>query len=296
MNLKMKNYFEKLSRFFYRYISQELLAKSIFKTTFGRDINMKYPKTFNEKVNWLKFHSDTSQWSVLADKYLVRDYVHKCGLDDILVEIYAMWNSAYKVDFSKLPSSFVLKANNGCKTVMLVENKNELDEKKIKETLAKWLKYKYGNRTAEPHYLSIKPCIIAEQLLENTNKDISTTLIDYKFQCIGGEPIYVQAMINRKGNDYLYNMYDLNWNSLKEYINKDIYFRLCDIPRPMSLDYMLLICRKLSKDFKQVRIDLYEVNGKPYFGEMTFTSAGGYDTDFNYEFDLLLGNKLNICI
>tara|TARA_R110001592_G_scaffold228395_2_gene484938 strand:+ start:4165 stop:5046 length:882 start_codon:yes stop_codon:yes gene_type:complete len=289
----IKKVIDKIKRKYLAYTNPQKLAKILFKRILKRDLNLNDPKSFNEKINWLKFNSDTTLWTQLADKYLVSVFIKEQGLEDFLIKSYGKWDNVDDINFNELPESFVIKSNNGCKTVLLVKNKKDIDEKAVRKTLKKWLKIKFGYDSAEPHYLNIKPCIIAEEYLQESNS-ISSTLIDYKFICIHGEPTFIKVYANRNKTSYDLNIYDPSWVSQRQFVNNEIFPNEVHIPRPKTLDTMLHICSVLSKDFPQVRIDLYEVSGKTYFGEMTFTSFGGYDPDFTLELDLKLGDLLNI--
>tara|TARA_B110000091_G_C13809350_1_gene474169 strand:+ start:1101 stop:2045 length:945 start_codon:yes stop_codon:yes gene_type:complete len=275
------------------------LASILHKDYCKRDINWNSPRDLNEKINWLKFNTDTSPWSDLSDKYKVRSYVEKCGLGDLLVELYGVWENADDINFDKLPNSFVLKANNGSATVLLVKDKTTLDLVKIRTQLKKWQKSRFGIMEAEPHYLSLKPCIIAEQLLENDNSEFSTSLIDYKIWCFNGEPYSIWTCSNRQigGATYVAS-HDMNWKVHPERSVFTDHYRQCtnNIPRPKSLEQMIDACRILAKDFPQVRMDFYECQGKAYFGEMTFTSFGGYMDFYSHKYLLELGAKVKLTI
>ena len=272
----------------------EKLAKLLYRRKFHKELNLNNPQTFNEKVNWLKFRSDTSLWTELADKYKVREYIKNNGLEEILVKLYGKWDRVEDIDFEQLPNSFVLKSNNGCGTVLLVEDKTKLDLQATRKLLKKWLKQKYGYTTAEPHYTTIKPCIIAEEYLKWDNPSISSSLIDYKFHCIHGSPLYIQVMSDRQpGHIYHWNIYNTFWQPYSGYIPPQLK-KDSEIPCPQSFERMLDICKILSKPFPQVRIDLYEIGGKIYFGEMTFTSAGGYDDEIPNDLDVEMGEKMNL--
>ena len=272
----------------------EKLAKLLYRRKFHKELNLNNPQTFNEKVNWLKFRSDTSLWTELADKYKVLEYIKNNGLEEILVKLYGKWDRVEDIDFEQLPNSFVLKSNNGCGTVLLVEDKTKLDLQATRKLLKKWLKQKYGYTTAEPHYTTIKPCIIAEEYLKWDNPSISSSLIDYKFHCIHGSPLYIQVMSDRQpGHIYHWNIYNTFWQPYSGYIPPQLK-KDSEIPCPQSFERMLDICKILSKPFPQVRIDLYEIGGKIYFGEMTFTSAGGYDDEIPNDLDVEMGEKMNL--
>jgi hypothetical protein len=278
-------------------------AKYVYKKTTGRKLNLKDPKDYNEKVQWLKVFSDTSEWTKLSDKYKVREYVEKCGLKEILVELYGVWERAEDIDFNKLPDKFVLKTNHGNGKNLLVSNKDQLNINETREQFSVWLKEKVS---FEPHTWNIPRKIIAEEYLEDAlSTEISSTLIDYKFWCINGEPIIVMVLYDReylslkelKKNKKLHmkaSVFDLDWNLRTDIISGPLSEEeSLPIPRPSSFDEMIRICKILSKPFIQVRVDLYEVNGKVYFGELTFTPGGGLSY-FTPEYFLKLGEKMDL--
>lgn len=250
----------------------------------------------NHKIQWLKLYGDTSQWSRLADKYAVRRYVEEKGLADILNTLYGVWDKVDDIDFGKLPQSFVLKTNHGCGDVILVEDKNKMDIKTVKRTLAKSLKRKYGYGTAELHYTKIPPRIIAEHYLKQDG-GLSSSLIDYKFYCFNGEPrcamVVYDRVIGGSAMKYIYELYPWHKNAQASDIkHQKMHSR--EIPAPTNLDKMLDICRKLSEGFPLVRVDLYEVNGKIFFGELTFTSEAGFITYLSKEYREELGRHLHL--
>jgi hypothetical protein len=262
-----------------------------------RHINWDNPKDINEKINWLKFNSDTSTWSELSDKYAVRKYIENAGFGNMLVKLYGVWSNVEEINFDELPQSFVLKSTNGSGTVMVVEDKNKLDLIEVKKTLKKWLSLKFGVMTAEPHYFSISPQIIAEELLVNDKKGVSSSLIDYKIWCFNGEPYSIWTCSNRKiGGETYVASHDLYWNIHLEHSVFVDHYRQCNnnISKPQSLDKMLNACRVLTKNFQQVRVDFYDVDGHPYFGEFTFTSSGGYMDFYTDDYLLEMGSQFQI--
>lgn len=181
---------------YYRKRDLKKLASLLYYNISHKKINWSSPKNLNEKINWLKFNSDTSVWTKLADKYLVRDYVKERGLSSILVELYGVWDDACDIDFNLLPTSFVLKTNHGCGTIIVVKNKNSINEDEVRKQLNTWLQLKFGTIYAEPHYNSIKPKIIAEEYLKNDNAN-STSLVDYKVFCLEGKPYSILVCADR---------------------------------------------------------------------------------------------------
>lgn len=259
--------------------------------------NFESPVDLNEKINWLKFFGDTSKWADLADKYKVRDYVTSLGLSDILVKLYGRWDKACNIDWDSLPNQFVLKVNNGCGDILICKDKNRLDKKSIVRMYDKLLSKKYGDVSGEPHYAKIEPCIIVEELLDISKQSISTSsLIDYKIWCLNGKPYCVWCAWNRDKNGADTGVYDLDWNYHPEWSIFSNHYRQGKLllPKPKLFNQMLDIASKLSSDFPILRVDLYEVNGKIYFGELTFTSLGGFMDYLTPQVLLDMGNKVDL--
>lgn len=246
--------------------------------------DFEHPKDINEKINWLKFYGDTSLWSLLADKYRVRDYVKERGLEDCLIPLIGKWDTVEDIDWDTLPHQFVMKCNNGSGDVVVCKNKEKLNKEETLSYFRKQLSKEYGILTGETHYALIKPCIIAEELLAPNDKG---GLIDYKIWCFDGKPAYIVCYSNRHDKYYCkIGVYDTEWNSHPEFLRYSSHYKKEKEPieRPLCLQQMLDIASRLSHDIPQVRVDLYEVNGKVFFGEMTLTSSGGYMAHFTQEF------------
>lgn len=279
------------------YVSPKTLAAIHFRRSFGRWINWSNPRDINEKIQWLKFHSDTSKWTPLADKYRVREYIKECGLEDMLVRLYGKWNRAEDIDWDSLPRQFVMKTNHGSGDALICRDKDTLDKAYWTAYFGKLLTKQFGRIMGEPHYNKIQPCIIAEELLDNTKQQVaSTSLVDYKVWSFRGCPAYIWACHNRTKEACEVGVYDLDWRMHPEYSNSTSHYVLSSqpIPRPKSLERMLQAASILSKDFPELRVDFYEVNGKPYFGELTFTSAAGLNSFYTQEFLNILGDLCHI--
>lgn len=275
------------------------LAKLRFRKLFRKKLDLNTPQDLNEKILWLSLLSDTSLWTRCADKYAVRGYVEEKGLGDILVKLYGKWDKVEDINWNSLPNSFVMKTNNGAGTVLVVKNKDELNLAKTKEMLKSWLAKDITSSTTEFHYRNIKPCIIAEELLELTEEDrfVSSSIIDYKIWCFNGKPDSVLVCSNRrKEGGCALSVFDLDWNYRPEasIFNNDHFEAPHPIPRPERLEDMLDVATRLSSDFPEVRVDLYHINGKIYFGELTFTSLGGTMTYYTPKELLRMGQKIDI--
>lgn len=273
------------------------VARLKFYYKFHRWPHFEHPTDLNEKINWLKFYGDSSRWSDLSDKYKVREYITGKGLDNILVKLYGKWDKAEDIDWDSLPEQFVMKANNGCGDVLICKDKSILDKQAIVKQYGKLLSTRYGDTSGEPHYAAIKPCIIAEELLDISKQPIKTSsLIDYKIWCLNGKPELFYCIWNRTKASIETRMYDLDWTYHPEwavYSNHYIEGKV-DLPRPQNFDQMLIIAEKLSEGFPIVRVDLYEVDKKVYFGELTFTSLGGFMDYITQEQLLLMGEIVKL--
>lgn len=287
----------RLQRRYYAKFDPVKFTQLLYKEAIGEYPDLKNPKTLNEKILWLKLHSDTSRWSLLADKLRVREYVAQCGLKETLNDLYAHWKSAHEIDFNdpRLPKSVVLKTNHGCGDVCIVRDKTQIDTHRLRKKLHTALKLCYGAKTAEPHYQGINRHILAERLLPN-DSPYGCSLIDYKFYCFNGEPRYCLVCYDRKTHrNFKTELHDSHtWEDLSRYLTIGQYYQPSQprIPRPASLEQMLDIARRLSRDIPMVRVDLYEVEKQPIFGEMTLTPGAGISTKFTPEFQKIMGSQL----
>ena len=257
----------------------------------------------NEKINYLKFHADLDEWARLADKYAVREYVIERGLSEILVPLYGKYDTPQELiaDWEGLPKSFVVKANHGCGEIKIVRDKNTIDLRKLEEETTAWLKERFGRGTNEKHYLRIKPCLIVEQLLEdNTVADFSRSLIDYKVWCFDGKPYCFFVGVDRDvehtdgSHHVFFDAYDTKWNRIENAMTGKTPLPDRTLPKPKNLERLLECAAILSKGLKQVRVDLYDIEGKIYFGEMTLTSQGGYMDYFTKDFLLEMGKQFEV--
>lgn len=242
----------------------------------GHEIDWNNPRDINEKIQWLMCFSDTSEWTRLADKYLVRDFIKERGFENILTKLYGVWDNANDIDFDVLPEKFVLKCNHDSASTIIVDKRKGFDRKNIVSFLNKCLKRKFGYVNCEPHYNKIPPKIIAEEFLEEKNSSYRS-LTDYKFWCFDGKAYYICVMFDRTDDNVYETVYDIEWNNYPDYLQAyDQYKRGENIlPKPDNLKEMIAIAELLSKGFPEVRVDLYNVDGKIYFGEMTFSANRG---------------------
>lgn len=245
-------------------------AEYLYYIQLGKQIDWKNPHDINEKINWLAFHTDTSEWTKLADKYRVREFVKERGLGDILIPLLGVWSNTDEINIDLLPDKFVLKTNCGSGDTCIIDKNIVEWREEVYDRLNRALKCRFGIETAEPHYLRIKPCIIAEQLLQTKDE---TAITDYKIWCFNGKPYCFFTCSNRNIEKHTvdFNYYDLEWNRHDEKMAVN-YRNNAEVKKPNNIKQLLYYASILSEGFPQVRVDLYEIDDKIYFGEMTFTS------------------------
>lgn len=273
----------------HRVLPNEILSKIYFKIVLGKKLNLINPRTFNEKIQWLKLYYLPQNKNVIActDKYSVRDYLKNKGYGKFLTPLLGNWDKSEDINWDTLPKSFVLKCTHGCAYNIIVQDKYLANEKVIKKQLNTWLREDFGAFNIEIHYSKIEHRrIICEEFLGND-------IIDYKFFCFNGEPRYMyiskdlihdrQAQI---GFFYL--------DGTKMPMKRDDYKDLTAAILPSFFSEMVNIAKDLSKEFPFVRVDFFVTNNRFYFAELTFTPGGGM-MPFNPEkYDLEWGSMLNI--
>lgn len=271
------------------------MANRLYKKHFGRSINWDNPTEMNEKIRWMQFNSDTSMWTKLADKYKAREFIENKGYGDILVPLLGVWYDAHNIDFSLLPKSFVIKTNHGCGDVFVIKDKSQVDLELLRSKMQGYLKTPFGYENVELHYLSIKPCIIAEEMLP-TDCDFSSSMVDYKFYCINGKPYCCGVFYDRDPVTHHTNstFYDMNWTRHDEWRNPKIDVQSKDIPRPNTLNKMIQACNDLAIDFPFVRLDFYEAKNHLFFGEFTFTPASLSGGSVSRKLCEIIGSKIKI--
>lgn len=298
MDIKIKKLFIPIiwvTRLFGRNFPKALVRIRYF-VRFKKHLNLKNPKTLNEKILYMSLCTDTTLWTRLADKYNAREYVEECGLSDILVPLFGHWYKAEDIDFDKLPQQFVIKSTHGCGDVVIVKDKSTIDCESIRKQMSVAINEIYGELEGGKHYMRMQPAIIAEGLLDNdeTSNHYSSSLIDYKFWCFNGKAHYVRVYGNR-GLQTDVMTYDMEWNSHPEYsiITKEFKPGM-KMPKPQNFERMIEIVETLGKPFPVVRVDLYNIGGKIYFGELTFTSHGGMMNNLTKEFQTICGDLIDV--
>lgn len=263
---------------------------------FKKRINLKNPQTLDEKIQYLKFHDYYQNPLVTqcADKYAVRDYVKQCGCEEILNELYFVWDSVDEIEWDKLPNQFVIKWNFGCGQNLICFDKSKLDIEDAKRKLKEWYKIHDAFYLAysEMQYQGIPPKLICEKLIETEDGGLP---VDYKLYCFSGKADCVLVCVGRNtnGHDTAYYFFDKDWN-LRRY-NKRGKEAPADftLPKPDGLEKLFEYAEKLTKPFPFVRADFYLEKGKVTFGELTFTPCGGFDVNRLPETQLLFGSMVH---
>lgn len=271
-------------------ISPKLELKVLFYIKQGYRLNIKKPKTYNEKLQWIKLYDKNLLMPKCVDKYTVREYVEKKGCKEILNELLWEGFDPEDIPYENLPNKFVIKVTHGSTFNIICTDKSKLNIKDTNKKIKKWLKEKFLLCYGEWFYGLEKPRIIVEKYIESKDG-----LKDYKVFCFNGEPMYIGVYSDRDKGNTKQELYDTNWNELEgktgqfeEQNNKTII--------PKELDKLLKYASILSEDFNHVRVDFFIENNKIYFGELTFTSGAGFDKFSSKKLDLEFGNHLELPI
>lgn len=270
-------------------IAPKTTLSLLFRLKQGYRLNLNAPKTYNEKLQWIKLNDKNKYMPQCCDKYTVRDFVKKQGLEHILNEMYWEGVNPEDIPFDKLPDKFVIKVTHGSTFNIICTDKNNLDKKDVIKKCRKWLKAKFLPCYGEWFYGKVPPRIIVEKYLES---DDGAQLRDYKVLCFNGEPYYIKIDSDRFSG-HKNDIFTTEWERVP---NVHMGFPCSEYQfiKPNCLDEMLEYSRKLSNAFLHARVDFYIVQGKVYFGEITFTNGAGFDKFSSYEFDLELGNRLKL--
>ncbi len=280
---KPKDAFLYLARLFgyFKFLPDSVYLKYLWRVKTGTRLNLKAPQGFNEKLQWLKLYDRNPLYTSLADKYAVRDYVAKTVGEEYLIPLIGVWDKASDIDFNALPNEFVLKCtHNSGGGMCICRDKSGLDTDKVVAGLNQNLRINYFWQNREWAYKNIQPRIVAEKFMKDENpQNTSGSLINYTFYCFNGEPRFLYVRVDdtstgKKGEARL-TLLDLDWNPtpFRRGDHRQIPFA---VSKPDCFDEMVRISKALAKNIPFVRVDLYEINGKIYFSEMTFYPGGGF--------------------
>lgn len=281
---------QKINYFFMKLMPKKLYIKLRVFLLQGYIPNLKNPKTYTEKLQWRKLKDNNKLFSLCADKYAVREYVKNKVGEEYLVPIYLITDTLTKEEFEKLPNSFVLKTTNGSgnSAVKIIKDKKLVKYEELRDFFENCKKIDVGDYTMEPWYSSIPCKIMAEKLLDIKTVD------DYKIHCFNSGKMIIEHLTerNKETGTLKSNAYNENWEKLNFTMGTELY--TYDIEPPKNFEKMKEIAKKLSEDFDYVRVDLYNIDGNIYFGELTFCDSGGFEKFTDKKWDFKLGSYWEI--
>ena len=271
-------------------IPDSIYLKNAYKKIMGKNLNLRTPKTFNEKLQWLKLHNRNPLYTTLVDKYAVKNWAARQIGDSYIIQTLGVWDKFEEIDFEKLPNQFVLKCTHDSGSYFICKDKSKLDKIEAQKRFTKALKRNFFYSGREWPYKNVHPRIIAEQYMEDRNG----AFVDYKFSCFNGVVDCVMVCLDRHLNDVKFYFFDKDWNLKRLNVRGKNAPDDFTIPKPPCMDEMFEIAAKLSKDIPFVRVDLFECDGKIYFGEMTFYPDSGFDANLLPETDVYFGQKIDL--
>jgi len=287
MNTKLRELFLRIVRNIYFLFPERLYLKICFYLEMGKPLNLDDPKTMNEKLQWLKLYNRRPEYTSMVDKILAKEYASRIIGEKYIVPTYGVWNHFDEIDFDKLPEQFVLKTNHsgGNTGVVICKNKNNFDKITSKKKLEESLKHDISRVHIEWPYRNIKRKILAEKYLGDD-------LTDYKFYCFNGEADVVMNCIERENGHPKFYFFDKYWNLRRLNKRGKEAPEGFTLPKPDGMDKMFELAAKLSQNLPFARVDLYNINGNIYFGEITLYPASGFDNNRLPESDLYFGEKI----
>lgn len=284
-----ESFFSGLWTTIHRVLPDKIHLSVLFKQRLGYSLDLNNPKTFNEKLNWLKLNNRKPEYTMMVDKCAVKEYVKERIGEEYVVPCLGVWDKAEDIDLDKLPNQFVLKTNHNSCSTFVIKDKSRMGNvtsirKELNHSLGKNLFYSTG----EWPYKNVPPKILAEKYLDD-KKD--NELQDYKWWCFDGVPTFMYFSIKRK--EVYENFYDMDFNPVT-WINHSWPRRTPEFEKPEAFEEMKQLAAKLSEGIPFVRVDFYYVDGKVYFGELTFFDYAGLRPFDKYETDLRLGEYLKL--
>lgn len=264
------------------WVPSKIYLSLYYKFVTGRKLHISHPQLFTEKLQWMKLYDHNPEYTIMADKYLVKEYVSKKIGSQYVIPLLGVWNDANDIQFDKLPEKFVLKTTHDSGGVVVVDKRRGYDKDDIIQFLQSHLKKNLYNRTREWPYKGIVHRVIAEEYLKNSVEIIDgaerEVLLDYKFYCFNGEPRFLYVgysnMKDGKKHDQL-SFFDLNWQRTEFYRSDHEQIPFV-VEKPEKLNEMINIARELSRGIPFVRVDLYYVDNNIFFSELTFSPGSGF--------------------
>lgn len=287
-----KNFLKRqIIKLFVDFLSDKKYLEILFKLRAGYKPNIDNPRTFNEKLQWLKLYDHKDEYTQMVDKVEAKNYVASIVGSKYIIPTIAVFNHADEIDFNQLPQQFVMKCSHNSGGIVVCKDKDKLNkDKAIKKMGRGWEKDYYKYNKEYPYKNVARRVLVEEFLSESDNQD----LIDYKIHCFNGVPKLILVCKDRYAPSGLTeDFYDCEWNHLNIRRPKHPNAKTLTA-KPINLEEMLQVAKKLSQNIPFIRVDLYNVNGKIYFGELTFFPASGMTAFIPNEWDLKIGEWLTL--
>lgn len=276
----------------YVFVSDIGWQKSQYRKIYGKSLNLKSPQLFAEKVLYLKLFYKNPLLHVCADKHFANEYVRSLGLDNIIIPELGVYSKGSEINYAVLPDKFIVKRTQGSDANLIVDKTSaNYNEKKITRYLNELVKIDYFKVGREFGYKGLKSKLQVQPLLENND---GTPLVDYKFYCFEGRLRYYMVSYGEYSHQVRNHKFDSNDRSIDYRFKKEEAVAAEEIELPSNIDEMKVIVEKLAAPFPHVRVDLYNVDGKIYFGEMTFYSSGGFIKVFDEEMDREIASWIHL--
>ena len=273
-------------------LNDKLFLKLLYRERMGKKLNLKNPQTFNEKLQWLKLYDRKDIYTTMVDKYEAKKYVANIIGEEYVIPTLGIYDNFEDIDFDKLPNKFVIKTTHDSNSICICNDKKKFDIEKTRKKINEALKVKYYYLGREWPYKNVKPRIIIEKYMEDKE---TKELRDYKIYSFNGKCDYVMACFDRFINKPKFFYFDKNWKIKKEFSKDGLkYGDIVTIKKPVNLDKMFKFAKILSKNIPFVRVDFYEVDGKLFFGELTFFPSAGFDDTRTEECSTYLNEMLDI--
>lgn len=276
---------------FAKYYSDKKFLEKLFPLCVGYKLNLEYPKTYNEKLQWLKLFDRNPEYTKMVDKIEAKKYVASIIGEEYIIPTLAEYDFAEDIDFDSLPNSFVLKCTHDSGGIIICKDKTKLDKNKAIKNLNKWLKVNYFYQNREWPYKNVKPRIICEEYKVDES---GFELKDYKWFCFNGEAkaLFIATDRSKLDEETKFDFFDVDFNHLP--FTNGHPNALLKPRKPVGFEKMKELASKLSKGFPHIRVDFYDINGKIYFGELTFFHWSGI-VPFNPEkWDYIFGSWISL--
>ncbi len=277
-----------MSKNFLWWLDDKSYIKLKYRLMVKSKLNLENPLTFNEKLQWLKLYDRKPEYTKMVDKYEAKKYVANIIGKKYIIPTLGIYNKFEEIDFEKLPDKFVIKPTHTSGDIFVCKDKNEIDYKKLKKEVKKWLKRKYYYLHREWPYKNIKPRIIIEEYMENESKE---ELKDYKIFCFNSEP-KVTLVCSNRFQELKETFFDNDWKELD--VTEGGHEKEKNIQKPINFEKMKELAKILSNNIPAGRIDLYEINGQIYFGEITIYPKSGYEEFSDERYNVLWGNWIQL--